>query len=996
MTIEELFSKEVGDYITEVNKKYPDISSSEFCKMVEEFAEKNKANIIEEAIDMDEFNEPDKPPSDDEDSDTDEFGEELDKEPESDGEPSAEPSGEPESKEEKPKVAKIEKTVGRKTSFEPVRKGGTKEEVTIVKRRTDIDPDDDRYIIHDGVRKRILKNSERDKMSDIHYVVDRWYKEAEKTGKNLEKHTALEFFITTDVTDMSALFAFTNVPNIDLSSWDTSNVQNMEGMFYRSTFNNSSIENWDVSSCINFNNMFVGCRFSGDISNWTTGTYEEIEYDDEGRVIKEEDEDGVLREKKRRVRARLPEVGARLADLQSEEGRDVDDMIKGLGVRVETTEESKRHVLTMDEFVNEGLYDKIRSGLRQGVNYIKNKFKSLTVKLNNFFVLNINSETGNIINATDPITTINYIQTEKPNGVTAFTTAKSPLLVDGVKEVATIPENNEKYGRVEKGSNEEKNYVNFMLKMAGNDIIEGENNAVTEARVGLDAKSGGLRIIDITTPQLKKEIRRLILNVPGETGKKDSRALCIYGAPGIGKTSIPKAIIREWNEEHPDKKKAIIVIECGDLELGGFNIPIPKASDIGDALSSNIAVKKKLIDMGYTESDFENTKDSKVFRTFEAPKTWLPVYYTGGTPEETAFERAAANGRKVSKMVYNEKSGEFDEIEEDTTEGGIIMFDEFLRADPELFKTICQLVMNRTIGHGEYKLGSKWGIILCSNRPVDDDEVAERYERLPPAMSNRYLNGMYNFIPDFNEWLDWARTDGHFDDYTLNFLSQDTGGNKDEYVDSRGNTVTAYKNWHNIDVDKFKSGEEPIPTTPRGWSALMDWVDDEKRILGVDSIFDIDMEDLKEKACAVVGREMGEMYYDYMSNEKKKYEKKLKPMTSKFFEGEITSGIDTDVYKCGEATKDIESYVIKNIRRRDVLSDPMIGEKFLTMAENMHRLYAKEVMSTDLKVLHNKIVRNIYKIRSKDEDSRPVFLALKPYLKFVSDKYDVSLLPPIS
>ena len=44
-------------------------------------------------------------------------------------------------------------------------------------------------------------------------------------------------------------------------------------------------------------------------------------------------------------------------------------------------------------------------------------------------------------------------------------------------------------------------------------------------------------------------------NVPGVTGKKDSRALCIYGAPGIGKTSIPKSIIKKWNEENPDKKK---------------------------------------------------------------------------------------------------------------------------------------------------------------------------------------------------------------------------------------------------------------------------------------------------------------------------------------------------------------------------------------------------------------------------------------------------------
>ena len=82
-------------------------------------------------------------------------------------------------------------------------------------------------------------------------------------------------------------------------------------------------------------------------------------------------------------------------------------------------------------------------------------------------------------------------------------------------------------------------------------LAENGDNTLTEARVGLDANSGGLKIIDITTPQLEKEVTRIILNVPGLTGKKDSRALCIYGAPGIGKTSIPKTIIRKWNEEHP-------------------------------------------------------------------------------------------------------------------------------------------------------------------------------------------------------------------------------------------------------------------------------------------------------------------------------------------------------------------------------------------------------------------------------------------------------------
>lgn len=972
MTLGELFSNQVSEYITEVNKKYPDITSAEFCKMVEEFVEKNKASIIEEAIDLD-----------------DELGEEGEDDTKilSDDEYTEETETESEYKDDKskPKVAKIDVTKERKTIYEPLEGvDKRKEEVLVRKKRKDVYSEDDRYIVHDGVTKIIVRNSERDKKKDIHNYVDRWYKNAEKNGQNLEKHTLLEFFVTTEVTDMSALFAFANVPNIDLSSWDTSNVKNMEGMFYRSSFNNNSIENWDVSSCINFRNMFVGCRFSGDISGWVPGTYEEIEYSDDGSIIKEEDEDGVWRERRKMVRARLPEVGARLVDIETEEDLEVDDILKGLGKKIKISE--SKHVLTIDEFINEGLYDTIKKGFKKGVKYVKDKLESLVVMLNNFFVANINPTTNKLIPATDPITAINYIETTKPKGVRAFTKIKSPLLVDGVQEKATIQESDERYGRIKKGSLEEKNYVEFMKLLA-----ENGDNTLTEARVGLDANSGGLKIIDITTPQLEKEVTRIILNVPGLTGKKDSRALCIYGAPGIGKTSIPKTIIRKWNEEHPDKKKAIIVIECGDLELGGFNIPIPKMADIGETIS--FAVKKKLIDSGYTESDLENLKDKKIFRTYEAPKTWLPVYYTRGTAEEIAAQRAVANGRTISKMVYNEKSGEFDEIEEETTEGGIIMFDEFLRAEPELFKTICQLVMNRTIGNGEYKLGSKWGIILCSNRPVDDDEVAERYESLPPAMSNRYLGGMYNFIPDFNEWLDWARKDGHFDEYTLKFLSNDVNDNKDEYVDNRGNTVTTYKNWHNIDVDKFKSGEEPIPTTPRGWAALMDWVDDEKRIMGVDSIFDIDMEDLREKACAVIGKQMGEMYYEFMCKEKNDYEKGLKPKTSKFFEGDLEDYVDTEVYKCGEAVKDIEGYIVSHFRRREVLSDPTIGEKFLSMAKNMDKLYTKEVMSTDLKVLHNYIVRKVYKMRSKDKDTKPLLIALRPYLEYVSDKYDVELLP---
>lgn len=1014
MTLGQLFSDQVGEYIHEINLKYPNISSKEFCRMVEDYVNKN-GNLIEEAIDFDEFDD-----EDDEEStskgkssiDPSEFEEDDDVDvPSTEKKGAIDPSEfgeedeEPES--ERRGAAKVERTKMRKIHLEDSR---GKEDRVVVKKRKDVDPTDDRYVIHDGVRKKIVKNDPKNKEQDIHYIVDRWYKKAEKKGTNTDKHTELEFLLTSDVTDMSALFAFANVPNIDLSSWDTSNVENMEGMFYRSTFNNDSIEHWDVSACINFRNMFVGSRFSGDISEWIPGEYKEIETTSEGKTVYEEDEDGSMVAKTKLVRARLPEVGARLIDIESETDMDIDDMLDGLGVKVGGTSvlgskeektiskgmkigESKKHVLTIEEFVNEGLYDNIKRGIKRGVDYVKEKFRAIGVKINDFFVANIDKKTGEVIPVMDPVTSINYINVAKPKGVTAFAKSESPLLADEVQQTATIEERSERYGWIKKGTREYNNFVEF-VKMVTDDYV-----SVAEARVPLNAGSG-FNVMDISTKQLKKEIDRVMRNVPGETGKDSAKALCIYGAPGIGKTTIPKEIIKSWNEDNPDKKKAIIVIECGDLELGGFNIPMPKETPMAETIYANSAVKAKLLAAGVTEDDFTNwEKNVKILKTHESPKTWLPVYPKNLPEKEFYAAQQIANGRNLTKLVPDEKVGGYRREKVDTTEGGIIMFDEFLRADPELFKTICQLVMNRSIGHGEFLLGDKWGIILCSNRPCDDTEVKDRYEQLPPAMSNRYLAGMYNFIPDFGDWLDWATTDGHFDDDTIAFISGDNtpfgGTNKDNYTDNRGNVVRAYKNWHTIDPDKFLSGEEPIITTPRGWAALMDWVDDEKRILGVDSILELDMEDLREKACAVIGKTIGNAYADFMEKRSAGYAKKSRPKTEKFFMGDITGEVKTDSYKCDEAVKDIQKYVESHFRKRDLLVIDGIGDKFLTMAENLDKLYAKTVMSTAIKVLHNTIVQKIYKLRSRSKEDKPYIIALKSYLMYVSDKYDVELLPPL-
>lgn len=1013
------YSKSVSEYVVELNKKYPNMTSQEFLTMLDEWMEKNKENIIEEAneriISQGELLEEGFIDDDDDDDDSVESTETKPDGPSSDEETSDEEG------EKKSKVTKVEKTYSKKLH---TMKGGkiTGKVATITKKRKDLDADDERFIVVDGIKKKLLVNNPKDIMFDIHANIDAWYETALETGENLLSKTRLEHFVTTDVESMDALFAFTHIPNVDLSSWDTSNVTNMEGMFYHSTFNNPSILEWNVGSCVKFTNMFVGSRFSYNIDNWEPGCkYETVkdadgnpilEYDADGEPIMEIGPDGkpTQKKKKRKVSVKLPEVGARKLEIESDMEYDLKDSLKSLGEKGkvkeeeefddEPVEENKKHVLTIEEFVNEGLYDNIKKGIKRGIKFIKEKFNAIGVKINNFFVANVSTTTGTLIPATDPVTSINYITIMKPKGVTAFVDSDSPLLVDGVESEAKIEERSDRYGWIKKGTREYNNHIEFIKK------VTDEYMTVSEARVPLNA-GPNFNIGDISTKQLEKEINRVMRNVPGETGKDNAGALCIYGAPGIGKTSIPKKIINEWNKNNPDRKKAIIVIECGDLELGGFNIPMPKETELSETIIANKELQKKLLKHYGSAEELERIGKMKLLKTHESPKTWLPVYYKNTKDEDFYAAQLTANGRNLTKLVEDTENGGYVREKIDTTEGGIIMFDEFLRADPELFKTICQLVMNRSIGHGEYLLGDKWGIILCSNRPADDTEVADRYELLPPAMSNRYLAGMYNFIPDFGEWLDWARTDGHFDEDTIEFLSDDVTPvdnkvNRDEYKDSRGKTITTYKNWHTIDPDKFKSGQEPIITTPRGWAALMDWVDDEKRILGVDSIFEIDMDDLRDKACGVIGKEIGNAYVDFMLERKKKYESGSKPKTRIFFNSILKDGeVDPEKYKRGEALPYIAEYVRNNFGSRHVLTDPDTDNMLYNMAVNLDNIYGRKdgVLSTDIKNLHVTIVQDIYRLKYKsynsetkngkpDDESKPLVKRLVKYLTYVCNNED--------
>ncbi|WP_127845978.1 BspA family leucine-rich repeat surface protein [Psychroflexus aestuariivivens] len=78
---------------------------------------------------------------------------------------------------------------------------------------------------------------------------------------------------TSSVTDMNYMFQDANVFNQDIGSWDTSNVSDMRGMFSFSFLFNQDIGSWDTSNITNMFGMFSSANaFNQDISSWDTSS----------------------------------------------------------------------------------------------------------------------------------------------------------------------------------------------------------------------------------------------------------------------------------------------------------------------------------------------------------------------------------------------------------------------------------------------------------------------------------------------------------------------------------------------------------------------------------------------------------------------------------------------------------------------------------------------------------------------------------------------------
>ena len=274
---------------------------------------------------------------------------------------------------------------------------------------------------------------------------------------------------------------------------------------------------------------------------------------------------------------------------------------------------------------------------------------------------------------------------------------------------------------------------------------------LTEAKVELPYPTEGkkAKVIDVNREFLVKMINLAYRDT-------SLTPILIWGAPGIGKTTITKAVVQSLGPGH-----RCIDVQTSKMTPDDWTLPaIRKGKTIP-------GIGKMTGAIGYSE---EGT-----IRSVDIPKNWLPVYLP--TENDPEFEGIDEEEDARRNDIANHG------------EGGIIFLDELSRAAAEVQNTCLKLAHEKIVG--DYKLGSKWAIVAATNRESDDPAGGQT--QIGSALLDRFQN--YNFVPTVDEWLEWAA---------------------EEKIDPRIRIFVEFNRDHYYYFD----ADDIVNTTPRSWEAL--------------------------------------------------------------------------------------------------------------------------------------------------------------------------------
>lgn len=372
----------------------------------------------------------------------------------------------------------------------------------------------------------------------------------------------------------------------------------------------------------------------------------------------------------------------------------------------------------------------------------------------------------------------------------------------------------------------------------------------------------------ITPDQFMKKINELIRFKQSDERLSDGDKkveeypgnLLVFGAPGIGKSTIPKQIIQAYNNgKQSFEKMALISVNCANINPGDLLMPnIPHSKDLMGILNQH---KDDFPQFAFVNDLDDNAKkdlanqleNSGQTVAPESPKSWLPCYHRTGTDLDDVLS-LLADGAIMEKTITtkNKFTGKqtTKTISEMTGSGGILLFDEFLRAQESVFNELMNFLLE---GHvGDWYLGPKWVIIGCSNRPCDDSISYDNWSRLGDPGVDRWAQ-ICHLEPDPESWKKWARSKG-MEEIILDFIFDEDAKDFDEF-----------SRWHRIGGKDEENSEDRLkPITPRTWEKAWIAIGNYELQNKLNSILEIELNELKDIVNGILGNEMTNEFINWI------------------------------------------------------------------------------------------------------------------------------------
>lgn len=419
----------------------------------------------------------------------------------------------------------------------------------------------------------------------------------------------------------------------------------------------------------------------------------------------------------------------------------------------------------------------------------------------------------------------------------------------------------------------------------------------------------------ITPDQFMKKINELIRFKQSDEKLSDGNKkveeypgnLLVFGAPGIGKSTIPKQIIQTYNKgKQAFEKMALISVNCANINPGDLLMPnIPHSKDLMGILNQH---KDDFPQFAFVNDLDDNAKNDLANQLEnsgqtvapESPKSWLPCYYRTGTDLDDVLSRIA-DGAIMEKTITtkNKFTGKqtTKTISEMTGSGGILLFDEFLRAQPSVFNELMNFLLE---GHVDgWYLGPKWVVIGCSNRPCDDSISYENWSQLGDPGVDRWAQ-ICHLEPDPESWKKWARSKG-MEEIILDFIFDEDAKDFDEF-----------SRWHRIGGKDEENNEDRLkPITPRTWEKAWISIANYELQNKLNSILEIELNELKDIVNGILGNKMTDEFINWIEQH--------------------TGNVDLE-----QIIKDpIHTYPTKNMKNADVVIAKNIWEQ-------MYKKYYKQ------------------------------------------------------